>query len=182
MATQHELIITGARQNNLKNISLQIPHDQVTVITGVSGSGKSSLAFDTIFAEGQWRYIESLSTYARMFLEKLDRPDVDRLEHIRPAIAIEQKNPSAPRAPRSGRPLRSPICSGSCSRKSAAGLPRLRHRSARLPSRRCGRDPAPRARPVSRHRAVSRRRQSRPGSSRTYPGSGAERLLQAPGS
>jgi excinuclease ABC subunit A len=93
MGTQHELIITGARQNNLKNISLQIPHDQVTVITGVSGSGKSSLAFDTIFAEGQWRYIESLSTYARMFLEKLDRPDVDRLEHIRPAIAIEQKNP-----------------------------------------------------------------------------------------
>jgi excinuclease ABC subunit A len=93
MAPQDELIITGARQNNLKNISLRIPHDQVTVITGVSGSGKSSLAFDTIFAEGQWRYIESLSTYARMFLEKLDRPDVDRLEHIRPAIAIEQKNP-----------------------------------------------------------------------------------------
>src|SRR5438132_8921348 len=93
MASQDELIITGARQNNLKNISLRIPHDQVTVITGVSGSGKSSLAFDTIFAEGQWRYIESLSTYARMFLEKLDRPDVDRLEHIRPAIAIEQKNP-----------------------------------------------------------------------------------------
>src|SRR6266852_6350565 len=93
MAPQHELLITGARQNNLKNVSLRIPHDQVTVITGVSGSGKSSLAFDTIFAEGQWRYIESLSTYARMFLEKLDRPDVDRLEHIRPAIAIEQKNP-----------------------------------------------------------------------------------------
>jgi excinuclease ABC subunit A len=93
MASQDELIITGARQNNLKNVSVRIPHDQVTVITGVSGSGKSSLAFDTIFAEGQWRYIESLSTYARMFLEKLDRPDVDRLEHIRPAIAIEQKNP-----------------------------------------------------------------------------------------
>src|SRR6059036_1876812 len=93
MADEHELIISGARQNNLKNVSLRIPHDQVTVITGVSGSGKSSLAFDTIFAEGQWRYIESLSTYARMFLEKLDRPDVDRLEHIRPAIAIEQKNP-----------------------------------------------------------------------------------------
>ncbi|MEP6600865.1 MAG: excinuclease ABC subunit UvrA [Nitrospirota bacterium] len=92
MADQNDLIIVGARQNNLKNISLRIPHDQVTVITGVSGSGKSSLAFDTIFAEGQWRYIESLSTYARMFLEKLDRPDVDRLEHIRPAIAIEQKN------------------------------------------------------------------------------------------
>src|SRR5256712_6707760 len=93
MASQDELIITGARQNNLKNISLRIPHDQLTVITGVSGSGKSSLAFDTIFAEGQWRYIESLSTYARMFLEKLDRPDVDRLEHNRPAIAIEPKNP-----------------------------------------------------------------------------------------
>ncbi len=93
MASQNELIITGARQNNLKNVSVRIPHDQITVITGVSGSGKSSLAFDTIFAEGQWRYIESLSTYARMFLEKLDRPDVDRIEHIRPAIAIEQKNP-----------------------------------------------------------------------------------------
>src|SRR3989449_2295962 len=94
MASQDELIITGARQNNLKNISLRIPHDQLTVITGVSGSGKSSLAFDTIFAEGQWRYIESLSTYARMFLEKLDRPDVDRLETPRPAIAIEQKTPA----------------------------------------------------------------------------------------
>jgi len=87
------LRIEGARQNNLKNVSVAIPHDRVTVITGVSGSGKSSLAFDTLFAEGQWRYIESLSTYARMFLERLDRPDVDRIEHIRPAIAIEQKNP-----------------------------------------------------------------------------------------
>src|SRR5437870_8077971 len=87
------LRIEGARQNNLKNVSVTIPHDRVTVITGVSGSGKSSLAFDTLFAEGQWRYIESLSTYARMFLERLDRPDVDRIEHIRPAIAIEQKNP-----------------------------------------------------------------------------------------
>ncbi len=87
------LRIEGARQNNLKNVTVAIPHDRVTVITGVSGSGKSSLAFDTLFAEGQWRYIESLSTYARMFLERLDRPDVDRIEHIRPAIAIEQKNP-----------------------------------------------------------------------------------------
>ena len=87
------LRIEGARQNNLKNVSVDIPHDRVTVITGVSGSGKSSLAFDTLFAEGQWRYIESLSTYTRMFLERLDRPDVDRIEHIRPAIALEQKNP-----------------------------------------------------------------------------------------
>lgn len=87
------LIIEGARQNNLKNISLQIPHNKVTSITGISGSGKSSLAFDTIFAEGQWRYIESLSTYTRMFIEKIDRPDVDAIKNIRPAIAIEQKNP-----------------------------------------------------------------------------------------
>ena len=87
------LIIQGARQNNLKDISLNIPHNKVTVITGISGSGKSSLAFDTIFAEGQWRYIESLSTYTRMFIEKIDRPDVDAIKNIRPAIAIEQKNP-----------------------------------------------------------------------------------------
>ncbi|MBY0249612.1 MAG: hypothetical protein K2Q17_18320 [Nitrospiraceae bacterium] len=87
-----DLIIEGARQNNLKNISLRIPHDRVTAITGLSGSGKSSLAFDTLFAEGQWRYIESLSTYARMFLDKVARPDVDRIQNVRPAIAIEQKN------------------------------------------------------------------------------------------
>lgn len=88
-----ELIIEGARQNNLKDISLRLPHDRVIAITGVSGSGKSSLAFDTVFAEGQWRFIESLSTYARLFLEKLDRPDVDAIHNIRPAIALEQKNP-----------------------------------------------------------------------------------------
>src|SRR6059036_3965097 len=86
------LRIEGARQNNLKNVSLEIPHDRLTVVTGVSGSGKSSLAFDTLFAEGQWRYIESLSTYARMFLDRVDRPDVDRIEQIRPAVALEQKN------------------------------------------------------------------------------------------
>jgi excinuclease ABC subunit A len=93
MAGPVGLRIEGARQNNLKNISLEIPHDRLTVITGVSGSGKSSLAFDTLFAEGQWRYVESLSTYARMFLDRVDRPDVDRIEHIRPAVALEQKNP-----------------------------------------------------------------------------------------
>jgi len=92
MSTQ-ELVIEGARQNNLKNISLRIPHNKVIAVTGVSGSGKSSLAFDTIFAEGQWRFIESLSSYARLFLEKLDRPDVDAILNIRPAIALEQKNP-----------------------------------------------------------------------------------------
>src|SRR5256885_7816428 len=87
------LRIEGARQNNLKNVSLAIPHDRGTVITGVSGSGTPSLAFDTISAEGQGRYIESLSSYARLFLERVDRPDVDRIEHIRPSIALEQKNP-----------------------------------------------------------------------------------------
>ncbi len=87
-----DLVIEGARQNNLKNISLRIPHNRVTAITGVSGSGKSSLAFDTLFAEGQWRYVESLSSYARMFLEKVARPDVDCILNVRPAIAIEQKN------------------------------------------------------------------------------------------
>ncbi|MBF0329484.1 MAG: excinuclease ABC subunit UvrA [Nitrospirae bacterium] len=91
--SQHELIIEGARQNNLKNLFLRLPHNKVIAITGVSGSGKSSLAFDTIFAEGQWRFIESLSTYARLFIEKLDRPDVDAIRNIRPAIALEQKNP-----------------------------------------------------------------------------------------
>ncbi len=92
MSEKH-LIIRGARQNNLKNIDLVLPHNQVVAITGVSGSGKSSLAFDTVFAEGQWRFIESLSTYARLFLEKMDRPDVDEIHNIRPAIALEQKNP-----------------------------------------------------------------------------------------
>lgn len=92
--SERELIIEGARQNNLKNINLRLPHNKIIAITGVSGSGKSSLAFDTIFAEGQWRFIESLSTYARLFLEKLDRPDVDAIHNIRPAIALEQKNPA----------------------------------------------------------------------------------------
>ncbi len=87
-----ELIIEGARQNNLRNISLRLPHNKFITVTGVSGSGKSSLAFDTIFAEGQWRFIESLSTYARLFLEKLDRLEVDSIRNIRPAIALEQRN------------------------------------------------------------------------------------------
>src|SRR4051812_5281003 len=89
---QDYIAIRGARVHNLKNISLCIPHNQITVITGVSGSGKSSLAFDTIYAEGQRRYVESLSAYARQFLERMEKPDVDRIDGISPAIAIRQKN------------------------------------------------------------------------------------------
>src|SRR5258706_12356386 len=96
------LRIEGARQNNLKNVSVDIPHDRVTVVTGDSGSGKSSLPFDTLFAEGQWRHIESLSTYARMFLERLDRAHVDRLGHIRPATAPARNNPLRTPRPTAG--------------------------------------------------------------------------------
>ena len=96
----HEAIeVRGARVNNLKNISFSIPINQMTVVTGVSGSGKSSLAFDTIYAEGQRRYVESLSAYARQFLERMDKPDVDEVRGIAPAIAIRQKNST--RNPRS---------------------------------------------------------------------------------
>lgn len=89
---QKPIILTGVRQNNLKNISLEIPKKTLTVITGLSGSGKSSLAFDTLYAEGQRRYIESLSTYTRQFLDKMPKPELDLIQNIPPAIALEQKN------------------------------------------------------------------------------------------
>jgi len=98
MATE-SIIVRGARVHNLKNIDFEIPHNTLTVVTGVSGSGKSSLAFDTIYAEGQRRYVESLSAYARQFLERIEKPDVDVIEGIAPAIAIRQKNST--RNPRS---------------------------------------------------------------------------------
>src|SRR5438309_2127766 len=85
------ILVKGAREHNLKNIDLEIPRDQLVVITGLSGSGKSSLAFDTIYAEGQRRYVESLSAYARQFLEQMEKPDVDSIEGLSPAISIEQK-------------------------------------------------------------------------------------------
>src|SRR5574340_669936 len=89
-----KLIIRGARQHNLKNINVDIPKNKLVVMTGLSGSGKSSLAFDTLYAEGQRRYVESLSAYARQFLEMMDKPDVDVIEGLSPAIAIEQRTPS----------------------------------------------------------------------------------------
>ena len=94
-----KIVIRGARQHNLKNISLEIPRNTLTVITGLSGSGKSSLAFDTLYAEGQRRYVESLSAYARQFLDQMERPEVDSVEGLSPSIAIEQKTTT--RSPRS---------------------------------------------------------------------------------
>jgi excinuclease ABC subunit A len=96
---QENIIVRGARVHNLKNIDFEVPHNALTVVTGVSGSGKSSLAFDTIYAEGQRRYVESLSAYARQFLERIEKPDVDMIDGIAPAIAIRQKNST--RNPRS---------------------------------------------------------------------------------
>src|SRR5664279_693573 len=93
------LVIRGAREHNLKNIDLKIPRDKLVVITGLSGSGKSSLAFDTIYAEGQRRYVESLSAYARQFLGLMEKPDVDQIDGLSPAISIDQKSSS--RNPRS---------------------------------------------------------------------------------
>ncbi|MCU1302344.1 MAG: Excinuclease subunit, partial [Candidatus Sulfotelmatobacter sp.] len=93
------IIVRGARVHNLKNIDFEVPHNTLTVVTGVSGSGKSSLAFDTIYAEGQRRYVESLSAYARQFLERIEKPDADSIDGIAPAVAIKQKNST--RNPRS---------------------------------------------------------------------------------
>src|SRR5688572_4664201 len=94
-----KLVVRGAREHNLKNVHLELPRDALIVFTGISGSGKSSLAFDTIYAEGQRRYVESLSSYARQFLGQMDKPEVDFIEGLSPAISIDQK--SASRNPRS---------------------------------------------------------------------------------
>ena len=99
MAEQEVIKIRGAREHNLKGIDVDIPRNKLVVLTGLSGSGKSSLAFDTIYAEGQRRYMESLSSYARQFLGQMEKPDVERIEGLSPAISIDQK--STNRNPRS---------------------------------------------------------------------------------
>src|SRR4051794_35287280 len=93
--SQKSIRIRGAREHNLKNIDVEVPRDQLVVITGLSGSGKSTLAFDTIFAEGQRKYMESLSTYARQFLDQLQKPEIDEIEGLPPTIAIEQRSASS---------------------------------------------------------------------------------------
>src|SRR5437870_8371820 len=99
MAASDRIVISGARAHNLKGVDLELPRDALIVVTGLSGSGKSSLAFDTIYAEGQRRYVESLSSYARQFLGQMEKPDVDSIEGLSPAISIDQKGTS--RNPRS---------------------------------------------------------------------------------
>src|SRR5437764_15003601 len=91
MAAGNQIVVSGAREHNLKDISLELPRDKLVVITGLSGSCKSSLAFDTIYAEGQRKYVESLSAYARQFLDQMQKPEVDFIEGLSPAIAIEQR-------------------------------------------------------------------------------------------
>ena len=94
-----KIVIKGAREHNLKNVNLTLPREKLIVMTGLSGSGKSSLAFDTVYADGQRRYVESLSSYARMFLGRMDKPDVDEITGLSPAISIDQKTTSTTRVP-----------------------------------------------------------------------------------
>src|SRR5690606_26693962 len=91
---ESHIVVRGAREHNLKEVTVSLPRDRLIVVTGLSGSGKSSLAFDTIYAEGQRRYVESLSAYARQFLGQMDKPDVDHIEGLSPAVSIDQKTTS----------------------------------------------------------------------------------------
>ena len=114
---QQKIQVCGAREHNLRNIDVEIPRDRLTVITGLSGSGKSSLAFDTIYAEGQRRYVESLSAYARQFLELMQKPDVDYIEGLSPAIAIQQLHEPGPIDRESHRPVLNQLGGESLERK-----------------------------------------------------------------
>ena len=131
---QEYIHVKGAREHNLKNIDIKIPRDKLVVLTGLSGSGKSSLAFDTIYAEGQRRYVESLSSYARQFLGQMDKPDVDYIDGLSPAISIDQKTTS--QNPRSTS-LRSTTICACCGRASARRTARnAARRSTSRPSTR----------------------------------------------
>src|SRR5512141_1071942 len=122
------ILIQGARQNNLKNLTVALPTNELVVVTGVSGSGKSSLVFDTLYAEGQRRYVETFSPYARQFLDRMDKPQVDRIEGIPPAIAIDQTNP-----------VRTSRSTVGTMTELADHLKLLFARGAQLHCRRCGR-------------------------------------------
>jgi len=115
------IVVRGARVHNLKNIDFEIEHNTLTVVTGVSGSGKSSLAFDTIYAEGQRRYVESLSAYARQFLERIEKPDVDLIDALRLRLPSSRKTPLAIRAPPSP-PLPRSSITCACSSPASDGL------------------------------------------------------------
>ena len=134
------IVIRGAREHNLRDIDVTIPRDKLVVITGLSGSGKSSLAFDTIYAEGQRRYVESLSSYARMFLGQMDKPDLDSIDGLSPAVSIDQKTTSRnPRSTVARRPTRWPT---RCSRRGRGEGPTSWPRScsgARASTRSCSR-------------------------------------------
>lgn len=119
MSELKTISIRGAREHNLKGIDLDLPRNKLIVMTGLSGSGKSSLAFDTIYAEGQRRYVESLSAYARQFLEMMQKPDVDQIEGLSPAISIEQRRRRATRARRSELSPKSMTICACCLRASA---------------------------------------------------------------
>ena len=168
---QPQIVVRGAREHNLKNVNVELPRDKLIVFTGLSGSGKSSLAFDTIYAEGQRRYVESLSSYARQFLGQMDKPDVDVIEGLSPAISIDQKSaqpqPAVDRR-HHHRGLRLPAPAVRPHRHPA--LPERRHAAAapdaaadRRPHPRHGRGPAVpgagarRARPQGRVRHAARR-------------------------
>ena len=137
------IVVRGARQNNLRNLDLDLPLNQLIVVTGVSGSGKSSLVFDTLYAEGQRRYVETFSPYARQFLDRMDKPQVDRIERIPPAIAIDQVNP-----------VRTSRSTVGTMTEINDHLKLLYARAARLHCRRCGRAGAARQRAEHRRCAA----------------------------